>query len=119
MDANFWLMKQYRFRDLLDVLSNQRRNHDNNFYLLIAGYRRSTQEDCTRNKKCPTSSFFARASRGLRLGHTSPFFPQKNAFIFRLWPATRSLNDSEGEVWRCRAMNSSPRNYIKNFYKLS
>ena len=53
MDANFWLMKQYRFRDLLDVLSNQRRNHDNNFYLLIAGYRRSTQEDCTRNKNVP------------------------------------------------------------------
>jgi len=56
MDANFWLMKQYRFRDLLDVLSNQRRNHDNNFYLLIAGYRRSTQEDCTRNKNVPLCS---------------------------------------------------------------
>ena len=56
MDANFWLMRQYRFRDLLDVLSNQRRNHDNNFYLLIAGYRCSTQEDCTRNKNAPLRS---------------------------------------------------------------
>jgi hypothetical protein len=61
----------------------------------------------------PTSLF------ELRWGHTSPFLFTKKRLQYHLWPATRSLNDNEGEVWRCRAVSSSPRNYIKNFYKLS
>ena len=53
MDVGFLLIQLYRLDGLLFDSLNRQQNHDNNFYLLIAGYRRSTQEDCIRNKNVP------------------------------------------------------------------